>query len=210
MARLSDLLGRVHDEYPAVPKLVALRALSDAAKEFCVRSHAWQSPIGSLRVRPGRTTFDLSVDTGTMVASIKSVRLNGRKIDAYPAETLQLIRDTLAEALTPGGYVQRSPASIDIINPVTDVSTLSVTAALTLALDATDAEMPDDLLSEFGEAFANGAKGRLVKQANQPWFAPDAALVYLGPFYTEMNRAKRRANNALDGADMRVEMRPWV
>lgn len=208
MAKLSMLLQYVHDEFPAVPEALALRSLADATKEFCSRSHAWQEALTPIDLRPGELTYDLALDSGVQLVTIKDVRLDGRRIHPVALELTRLRSHDLA-ADAPLGYLQWQPSSIELINPPRDSARLSVTAALTLKLGASEATVPDDLLDEYGEVLAHGAKARLVRQASQPWFAPDLAVGYAGPFYAAINTAKGRVMTALGEAQMQVEMRRW-
>lgn len=208
MAKLSVLLERVHDEYPAVPEALALRALADATKEFCSRTHYWQDVLPSINVRPGITTYELSLDSGVQLAQLLEVRLDGSRIDPVALESYRL-RAMPVLAGMPVGYVQWQPGAIELINPPTDAQVLTVVAALTLRLGADAVNLPDDLVDEYGEALAAGAKSRLVRQAGQPWFMPDLAPMYAGQFYSAINTAKRRVMTALGQAQMQVELRRW-
>ena len=208
MAKLSELLDRVLDEYPAVPSALALRALSDAAKEFCSRTHAWQEPLTSIRVRPGQTTYDIDLDSGTALVAIKEVRLDGRRIDPVATEVFRLRKQELRAGL-PMGWVQWQPSTIELINPPTGAVELTVVAALTLTRGATGTDVPDSVLDEYGDSIASGAKGRLVRQAGQSWSNPEAVLGYMGPFYADIARAKASARTALGEAQAQVELRRW-
>lgn len=208
MAKLDVLLERIHDEYPAVPEALALRALADAAKEFCSRTHYWQESLPNINVRAGVTTYELALDSGIQLAQLLEVRLDGVRLSPVALEVYRLRAEPL-RADRPMGYVQWQPNAIELINPPTEAETLTVVAALTLRLGAAAVNVPDDLVDEYGEALAAGAKSRLVRQAGQPWFAPDAVPLYTGPFYSAINTAKRRVMTALGQAQMQVEMRRW-
>lgn len=206
MAQLSDLLDRVHDEYPGVPELLALRALSDAVKEFCSRTHAWQDFLSDVTLRAGVGEYDIDVDNGQQLVALKEVRLDGRRIDPIAPERVRL----RAESPQPGavvGYIQVSPASIQLVQVPDKAGVLVVKAALTLARNNTTADIPASLLDEYGEAIAAGAKMRLVKMAGQPWAAADASVIYATQFYSAINTAKMRTISSLGEARMQIEMR---
>lgn len=210
MAGLSRFLPRVHDEFPAVPEKVALRALSDSVREFCRRTHSWQESLPSVRTRPDRTEFALSPDTGLIVVALKDVRTStGERIPPYAGELTRLLTQRLPASAQPLGFVQRSWDVIELVNATDTIQQLTVKAALSLADGTTSAEIPDSLAEEYGEALAAGAKLRLVKQANTPWFAPDAAALYAGSYYQAINESKARVLTSMGEADMRVEMRSW-
>lgn len=208
MAKLSELLDRVLDEYPAVPRALALRSLSDAAKEFCSRTHAWQEPLTPIRLRPDVESYEVDLDSGVQLVALKEVRLDGRRIDPVATEIFRLRKNELRAGL-PMGYVQWQPTTIELVNPPNDAMELTVVAALTLARNSVDVDVPDSVLDEYGDSIASGAKGRLVRQAGQSWSNPDAVLAYMGPFYADVTRAKSRVNTALGEAQVQVEMRRW-
>lgn len=209
MAQLSELLDRVHDEFPAVPEPVALRALSDSFKEFCTRTHIWQEELPTIRARADRTQFELSPDTGTMVVALKEVRLDGERVPPVATELPRILVNTLPSAAKPIAWTQIRPDLIDLVNATEEDVQLTAIAALTLTQGYTEYDLPDVLIDEWAEPLAAGAKARIVVQANQPWYAPDAAPEYRRQFYVAVNQAKRRAMSALGEADMQVQMRSW-
>jgi hypothetical protein len=209
VAQLSVMLDRVHDELPAVPEPVALRALADSVKEFCKRSHIWQEDLPAVRTRVGVTNFDLAPDTGTIVVAVKEVRLAGERIPPAPKELSQILTNTLPSAAKPAAWMQVSPNQIQLLNATEAVELLTVRAAITLAQGQTEIELPDDLVDEYAEDLAAGAKGRLVMQRGQPWYAPEAAGDYRRQYYVAVNQAKFRAMTSLGQADLSVQMRSW-
>lgn len=208
MARLSALLDRVHDEMPSVPKLVALRALSDAAKEFCTRSHAWQEELDAITVAPGEKIYEVSLDQGVLLAALKEARVDGVQLPGAATESTRLLRDPLPLG-EPLGFVQWTPSTVQLTNASSEAHTMTLTAALTLRLGATDVDLPDDLIDEYGEYIAAGAKGRLARMLGQPWQSPDAAVGYLSLFYGAIVTAKARAMTALGEADVSVAIPHW-
>lgn len=209
MALLSVMLDRVSDELPSVPEPLALRALSDSFKEFCVRTHIWQEALPTIRARADRTEFELSPDTGAMVVAIKEIRQDGQLIPPVPTELPRILVNTLPSGTRPVAWTQIRPDLIDLVNAPLEDITLTAVAALTLTQGYTDYDIPDVLIDEYAEALAAGAKGRLVVQASQPWYAPDAAPEYRRQFYVAVNQAKRRVMTALGTADMQMQMRSW-
>ena len=208
MARLQDLLDRVHDEMPAVPKALALRALSDALREFCERTHVWQDALPDITLVPQQTTYELSPDAGLRAVALKEVRIDGRRIVPLATEVLQLTLFAPPPG-EPQGYVQHDSGEVELVPPPMASRTMSMRAALAPKLGAVDMLVPDSLLDDYGEVLASGAKMRLVRQAGQPWFNPDLVLAYGGPFYAGVDSAKTRVSRALGEAQVQVQMRRW-
>ena len=208
MARLDKLLNRVFDEFPAVPKTLALRALSDSVREFCDRSHAWQIWLPDIGVGPGEAVYELILDVGTRATALKEVRLNGARVAPVATEWRNLAA-TDSRLSWGNGYFQTQSDAIELVHAPAEAGILKIRAALSLDLGSEIADIPDALISEYGEVLASGAKMRLVRQAGQPWFNPDLVIGYAGPFYLASDRAKARANTALGEAQIQVAMRRW-
>lgn len=208
MATLSTLLGRIHDEFPSVPEGLALRALADSAKEFFTRTHAWQDKLSSVSLRVGSNTYDLSADDGVQIVALKDVRIAGERLVPAAVEQARL-QSSLPGPGVPSAFVQVSPTSIELNRAPADAARLTVRAALTLALNATAVDIPDTVFDEYGEAIAQGAKMRLVRQASQPWSAPEAGSLYATSYYSAINAAKIRAMSSMGEADMQVQYRSW-
>lgn len=205
MSTLASLLSRVHDEIPAAPELLALRALVDATKEFCVRTHYWRGTVASTRIGNG-AKYLLQPGTGVQVAALLDVRMNGRWLE--PVAPFD--RRMYPHGGEPRAFAQWTPAMIELDIEPAEGTTLDINAALTLSQGATGEEVPAEMVDEYGEAIAAGAKMRLLRQNGQPWHDPDASTGYAGQYYNAIADAKRRAMTALGQADLRVEMRAWV
>lgn len=208
MAQLNALLYRVVDELPAASESFVLRALSDSAKEFCTRSHLWLAPLAQFNLTPGTPSYAAVVpDLGKQVAAIKDLKVGDRRM--RPVDEPSARRST-AYGTRPAAYSQSEGGAFTLYPTPQEPESVTAIVALTLALDAMDVDMPDAIISEYGEAIAAGAKMRLVRMANQPWSSPDAALPYAAAFYSAINTAKTRALMSMGEAEMKIEMRDWT
>lgn len=208
MAKLESLLTRVLDEIPTVPRALALRALADATKEFCTRTHAWRQTLMPHTVRAGSPVVELMPDQGTMIVAVKEVRSLGQRIEPVPVEALdlQMSQSSAGPAIR---FTQISPDVIHLGRTPTEDASLSITAALTLVLGNTTVNLPDHLIDEHGEAIAHGAKMRLVRQVNQPWADAPLAAMYAVQYYSQITAAKSRTFDALGEAAVRVHAPRW-
>lgn len=209
MALLSALLDRVHDELPSVPTGIALRALSDATREFCTRSHYWQELQPPLPLLLDVAIYDVPQPAGKNIVALKDVRFNGLKLDAIPTDNAR-IQSWRNNPGAPRAYYQITAAALELTRVPDTLGDLVIIAAVSLALNETATPVPDMLFQTYGEAIASGAKMKLVMQANQDWANPALANVYGAPFYDAVNRAKAEAKFALGEANAQVVMRPWV
>lgn len=209
MAQLRTLLDRVIDEYPTVPEVMALRALVDSTKEFCSRTHIWRETlVDPIQTTTVGTKFVLTPGPGRVVAAALEVRVDGRELEPVPTGDRRMYRPGAA---TPRCYSQWSPAMIEMDATPLPGAIIQVKAALSLATDAPDdTDVPEDVLNEYGEALAAGAKMRLVRMFGQSWSNPEMGVMYGGAYYNAIATAKRRTSNALDQAEQRVEMRPFA
>lgn len=201
MANLDSLFERVWDEMPSVTESMALRALSDSVKEFCVRTHIWRSVVDAVPSIDGH--YLLVPPDGTVVTAVKSVRVG----DVWLCRSAPFVACRNRFDLAPLAYTQMTPSELELDSDTTDP--LEVNAALTLAQGRTDVDVPADLIDEYGEALAAGAKMRLARMANQDFANPAAAPGYAAVYYNAVTDAKRRMTNSLDQAELRVEMRAW-
>jgi hypothetical protein len=160
VALLSDLLTRVHDEFPSVPEQVALRALSDSVKEFCRRTHVWQEDLPTVRTRAGASEYELSPDDGVVIVALKEVRLKatGERVPPYATELKRMLVTPISAGKTLG-YVQRRPTTIELVNAASETTDLTVKAALTLSDGAVDPELPDELTAESAESSTPASPG---------------------------------------------------
>lgn len=202
MATLDSLFERVWDEMPSVTESMALRALSDSVKEFCVRTHVWRGVVDAVLTTDG--FYHLVPPEGTVVTAVKSVRAGATWLcQAAPFAPTRNRFD-----IAPMAYTQSTPSLLELDSETGEP--LLVNAALTLAQGRTDVDVPDDLADEYGEAIAAGAKMRLARMMNQDWSNPAAAPGFAAIYYTAVTAAKRRLTNSLDQAELRVELRAWV
>lgn len=207
MAKLESLLTRVIDELPTVPKSLALRALSDSTKEFCTRTHAWRAELKAT-ARAGSASVELLPDQGTIIVAVKAVRRAGTRLPIVPVELLDT-RTTLPGEGPALAFAQVSPGHLLMDHAPTERTELTVSAAVTLALNSTTTDIPDALIDEYGEAIANGAKMRLVRQVNQPWTDQQLSAMYAVQYYTQVTAAKGRTFDTLGAADVTVQAPRW-
>jgi hypothetical protein len=209
MALLSGLLDRVHDEMPTVPKAIALRALSDATREFCSRSHYWQELQPPLPLLLNVSIYDVPQPTGKNIVAIKDMRYNGTKVFPVVTDNVR-IQPWRNPPGAPAAYYQLTPAAFELTRAPDVTGDLVIIAAVTLAFNTVDTPVPDMLVQTYGEALASGAKMRLCMQAGQDWANLPASSIYGAPYYAAINEAKAKAKFALGEADAQVAMRPWV
>ena len=207
--QLTELLTRVFDDIPSVPQALALRALSDALREFCRRTYAWREPLEDTPIPAGEPLIDLSIGQGTNIIAVPELRLDGAKIDPAAPEEVQQLRRRPREG-DPIGFVHYPTGQLELLPSPKRDHVLSGTIVVAPTLGATNLNMPNHIGNEYGDALAAGAKMRLVKMPAQPWSAPDMMQLYASEFYMAVSEAKLRAATSMGDAPLQVQMRDWV
>lgn len=207
MAGLSTLLTYVHDDLPAVPRLVAERALQDAGRTFCYYSTAWRTWLPAINARPGRSTIEVEAEEGEIVA-VHKARLDGRKIGVVSEDDADDMEDAMVTASRPLRVTVSHPNEVRLIPAPQTTCRLELKVSLQPARGAD--EVPDWLVARWGKEIAAGGKELLVMMKDQAWTDPSKAADYRTEFRSASSRARREIESALNSAETQVRLRPWV
>lgn len=204
---LDDFLQDVLIDVAACPEPVALNAVRHALEEFCRKSLWWTADIDPIDVVAGVHTYDLvSPVLDTVVAGIQRIAHDGHKLDPisedqldnewprvvtlYPS--LNTTRATPWDQVTSDiaqVFLQPTPRTVRLLGiPTADLAG-GITAKVGIAPTAESTEV-DDILADYREAIANGAKYRLLMQPNKEWTDRDGAPAYKTLFDEKVSEAK--------------------
>lgn len=202
-----DFLPDVMLDVPGCPEPVAVNALRHALEEFCRKSLWWTADIDPVDVVAGVHTYDLvSPVLDTVVAGILRIAHDGHKlgpisedqldnewprvVTLYPS--LNTTRATPWDQMTSDiaqVFLQPTPRTVRLLGiPTTDLAG-GITAKVGIAPTAETADV-SDLLADYREAIANGAKYRLLMQPNKEWTDRDGAPAYKALFDEKVSEAK--------------------
>lgn len=195
------LLPEVLPYVPDCPELVAVNAVRNACIEFAEQTDFVRYVMDPITTRPFVGTYDLDLPSGTVL---------GRIIQAFHDDfPLKPITEDLAESISPGGdwrqntgnprYILQmdDPAQV-IITPMPQerhVGGLKLIVSLKPSRDSTTCD--DQLRERFAEDIAAGAIARLYSIKGQPYYDPQAAVIYRAKFVAAMGKAKRERSRAL-------------
>lgn len=207
MAALSDLLTYVHDDLPAVPRLVAERALQDAGRNFCYYSTAWRVWLPPIQARPGRSVIEVEAEEGEIVA-VHRARLDGRH--------LGIVTEDEADEMDEAQVSATRPLRLSVVhaNEVRLIPAPQAATKLELKVSIQPArgqnEMADHLVARWGAEIAAGAKELLCLMKDQPWSDPGKAGDYRSTARSASARARREAESSMNSAETQVRLRQWV
>lgn len=207
MAGLSTLLPYVHDELPAVPRLVAERALQDAGRVFCYYSTCWRVWLPVINARAGRSAIEIEAEEGEIVA-IHKARLDGRKLPVVTEDEADDMEDANVTASRPLRLTVVSPVEVRLIPAPQATCRLELKASIQPARGAD--EVPDWLAARWGKEIAAGAKELLCLMKDQAWSDSGKAGDYRVEFRSASSRARREIESAMNSAETQVRLRNWV
>lgn len=155
MATTKDFEPYILPDVTGCPLPVVRQALMLAISEFCRKGKAWQADCSAGTTSDGVSLYTIVPPAGAAVCCIESASLGGRELctDAYTSEargTIKLIYPSNGQAI----------AVKATLEPLITAVTLP------------------DLLLEYIEGLASGAKYRLMIQPGKPWSSPDLAVFH--------------------------------
>lgn len=170
MASIRDFEPFVALDVSGCPLPVVRQALQLALVDFCRRSRVWRATCDAGAVQDGTSLYTIVAPTGAAVSALDSVLVDGR---AIPKGTYSL----------EGGAVQlpgrqRAGAEVEavaILEPLITATTVP------------------DLLLEYTEGIASGAKYRLMLQPGKAWSSPDLAIYHRRAFDDAVGAAFARS-----------------
>jgi hypothetical protein len=143
-------------------------------REFFKRTTVWREVFEfDTIVAPVTTTYSLQPTSGT-VAAVLRVDIDARYAPPVPEEK----RDPHALPGVPVGWYGLLPQVMTLYPAPNSIVPVRVEAAITLAVDGTDRNFPDEVFSEHAEALAAGVIGAMLMIPGKPWTKRDAAGTY--------------------------------
>lgn len=183
MASIKDFEPFVALDVSGCPQPVIRQALQLALTDFCRSSRVWRATCEAGDVQDGVSLYTIVAPAGSAVSALDSVLCDGREI---PKGTYSL----------EGGAVrlhgrQRTGAGVEalaILEPLITATTVP------------------DLLLEYVEGVASGAKFRLMLQPGKAWSSPELAVYHRREFDSAV--AKAFARSETGGVVTTITARP--
>jgi hypothetical protein len=171
---LSELRKLLVMHAPNVALPVLDQAIIQSVREFLHETRIWQCELDPFTLRADRAVYDL--DGWPSWARLDAVvRVDLQTTTLRPGTDFDFIESETAIRLltTPSGEVADG---------------LLVTVALTLPVDGT--KLPERLFDDHAEAFAEGAKWRLLKTQGKTYTNPGAAQEAYAQFWKHITDAR--------------------
>lgn len=210
MSSLDQWLPDVLPSLPGCPESTVLRAIRDSAIEFCNRSQIWRHEIEPFPVVKGIADYQLEIPDGAHIAAFIRVKYADRSAPLQ-LRTTEELDDTMPgwrslEGL-PAHFVQYGPDSIllDRLPKETKLNALSATLALKPTNTAT--MVADILYFDWKEEIADGARARLMFDANRQWSNPQLAAMKHERFQEGIHRAALKARLGSGARSLAVRKR---
>lgn len=155
MATTKDFEPYILPDVTGCPQPVVRQALMLAVTDFCRRSKAWQADCSAGTTSDGVSLYTIVPPTGAAVYCIESASLGGRAMSesAYTSEargTIKLLHNSNGQAISVRATLEPLPTATTL----------------------------PDLLLEYVEGIASGAKYRLMIQPGKPWSSPELAVFH--------------------------------
>lgn len=205
---LESVLPYVHDELPAVPYLVAMRAVADATREFCTLSTAWRGTTPAVTTVPAQAEYALALPDSGQLVGLHMVTLNGRELRVYGESQAPRVARQASTQGHPAAATPVRGTALRLHPAPASPGTLVAEVSMRPRLGATQA--PEFLVSQYARELGTGAKMLLARQRNTPWFSRDAAEDFAGVFYAGASAARREVEGGFMGAESAVEIPKWV
>ncbi|MBO4633268.1 MAG: hypothetical protein J5858_15220 [Lentisphaeria bacterium] len=177
--RLNELAFSVENECGCNERPIVLRALRDAARDFCIRSESW---IGKFRYDndSGNDFYDGAGALDAYVHRVLRVeflhnkqccRLHEREYELADANMVKLKKEHKAENVS-----QIRIVSVLIPNAGSD-------------------KLPKELITLYRDGLVYGACSRIVRQVGKEWFSPELEQMFQVQYLREVTKAICRTEN---------------
>lgn len=179
--KVEDFLKYVLPEVPGAPDEIASRAVVLATDEFLRNTLAWEIISDPIDLVAGERDYDMEVVPGALALTIRSVWTRNGELKPV---TMSELQDRLPDWQVAQGTEPR------FYNMVKGFGTLSVyptpiepfTSQLTFhsvyTIKKTSTTIPDDIVEQYLDAIASGAKARLMIMPGVSWSNPQLAVAH--------------------------------
>lgn len=198
-----EVLPDVH----SVPLPVALRAVRNAAIEFCDRSHVWDVDHAEIAVSAADSTYDLAPPAETVVAKITQAWFEGNPLDpTTPGELHNEFGEWTAITGTPTRYLQRSSGEVTLF-PIPDADG-ALNLRMSLKPTRTSTGLESWIAEKYLEEIAHGAKARLFAVPKAEWSDGNLAVFHQNKFEAGVTDAVLDVEQGLVQSSLRISVTP--
>jgi hypothetical protein len=208
-----DFLVEVTPFVRDVPEVVAVQAVRNACIEFCTRTRYLQTDLDPITAIAHQAEYDMDADTGYIVVDIMQAWFGDQLLIPKAVEELTRIYRTTDWQTLDGNpyYYYRNVSQQMRLVPrpkLTEANKIRIRAAIAPSRSSTTVD--SDIYEQFLEYIALGARARLYDTANQPYYDPKAAQVYLKRFRDAISEVRTRINKGMTRAAPQIEFQRFV
>ncbi len=204
--KYADLVNEVLPYLAADPSdPMTEQAIRRAVIQFCAESWIWKVFQDPVSVIAGINQYDLEPETGSDVAAVAAVELDGRTIDAKsPVWLNKEIPRWKTVTGTPKYFTQMDTDSLYLAPLPQDSQRNALTITLALQPSQKSDGFPLWIYNQYADALVQGAVSRLMLMSGKPWADPANGLDHRNTFTSEIANARNDAVSALGIAPVRV------
>ncbi len=212
-ALYEDFLIEVTPYVRDVPEIVAVQAVRNACIQFCEKTRVLQTNLDPMTAIAKQSEYDLEPDAGYTVVDIMEAWYGDQLLIPKAVEELTRIYRTSNWNELEGNpyYYFRQPTTVMRLVPTpkqSEASKIKVRAAI--APTRGSSSIDSEIYERYLEFIGYGARARLYDTANQPYYDPKSAQVYLKRFSDAINEVRTRVNKGLTRAATQIEFQRFV
>lgn len=206
---LREIIPYVRD----VPEVVVIQAVRNATIQFCERTRVLQTNLDPMDVTATVSVYDFQPDIGYKVVDIMEAWYGDQLLIPKAVEELTRIYRTSNWNDLDGNpyyYFRSRTQEITLVpSPRTnETAKLKLRVAVTPSRDSDTVD--SEVYERYYEFISLGARARLFDTANQPYYDPKAAQLYLKRFSDAMNDVRTRVAKGLTRASVQIEYQRFV
>lgn len=211
MATLESFVKYVGPEAERCPRPLLLRALLDAAIEFCHESLIATETLAAFDLDENVHTYTLTPTTGYEVISLKRLEMDDEPLEITSEKLLDANGANWRhfETATPTKVYQPLPNTVRFV-PTPDADSVVAESGIVAEVyiqpsdDAT--AVPDVLYEFYRRAIAAGALAILCDMRDQPWTNRRVAAARRADFVDAIQRAKFKVDGSFAVRNQRVRI----
>jgi hypothetical protein len=205
MADIDDFQPLVLPFAGNAPEPLVMRAIRDAATQFCERTKLWRGT--ATIVTTGENPEAITVPTDAILYTISSCALDGRPLDPITLSELATERPYWrTDDIGCGGarwYVAPERGTIQAVPR----SSGTLFVEFVVKPTATAAALPDFLLDEYGPVIADGAAGALLIMPNMAFANPQLGAGLIARFQSKLDSLANAGTRGQQGGRTRTRGR---
>ncbi len=203
MATLDQFLPYLSPAVAGAPYPLQVRAVRDAAIQFCAESQLFEQRLEPVSSIANATEYELEPPEGMVVAAIVKAWFGDKELKVATSE--DEVTPDMDAVEQPTHILFRTNATFSLLPPAkTSGTVITLQAALKPSRSAE--EVPDQLYEDFAEEVAAGAASRLFGTSGTPFYDLAKSAAEMMKMQSGISKAKRRRVDGNVGKrELRVE-----